>query len=240
MGRLLSLLATLGLVLATGCSWPWSRQPSEVERLEALSGGRFQELDLQGLEADLARPRGGLKLSISTNRTEYYVGEPIIVELRLENVGSPEPGKPPRDIPVYFEPVAHFRGGRQAEWLVNFFIRSESDGRAVYRSPRVTVPDQQRASYYHYVVLPPHSYVGRRFVFWPRRAPGLMRPGRYSLRAIYSVSDDFAYVIVNKDLTAEQVEILGERLAYVRVWTGRLYSNKVEFRIKRKRRWLFF
>jgi len=239
MRRLVVLMAISSLAVLAGCAWP-RRSTGELQRMERISRGRLRELDIEGIEADLARPRGGLKLSLTTNRTEYYVGEPIIVELRLENIGSSDPAKPPRDIPVYFEPVAYGRGGRQVEWLVNFFIRSESEDRLVYRSPQVTIPERDRASYYHYVILPPRSYVGRRFVFWPRRAPGLMKPGRYSLRAVYSVSDDFAYVIINRHLTAEQVDVLGEKLAYVRVWTGKLYSNKVEFRIKRKRRWLFF
>jgi len=230
----------LALALA-GCTLPaflrGGKQPTVRDELGIAPGDeRFREVTPEALDADLARPRNGLRLVIRTDKQAYNIGEPIIVDIRLENVSGAQSPTQARDIPVYFEPLARTRQG-VVEWLFKFQIRRDADQRIIYQSPNVKVPLTDRAQYYHHVTLPPHSFVGRRFVLWPSRARGLMQPGSYALVATYVVDDDSAYVIINRHLTAEQVQIIGQKLAYVRVWTGQLFSNRVVFRVKRKR-WL--
>lgn len=246
--RLLALLPPLAIALSlSGCSWlprtwlpKWAgaKAPSAREVLGVQEGDeRFRDVTDDTLDAELSRPRNGIRLSLRTDKPAYKINEAIMVDVRLENVGASQGPDKARDIPVYFEPVARTRDGAAVEWLFKFQIRSEPDQRLVYQSPDIKVPDADRAEYYHYVSLPPHSFVGRRFVFWPSRARGLLKPGRYSLIAAYTVDEDSAYVIINRHLTAQQVEALGTGLAYVRVWTGQVFSNRVVFQVQRKK-WL--
>jgi len=246
--RSLAFLCPLAVALAlSGCSglattwlpkWGSRKAPSAREALGVQEGDeRFREITDDTLDADLSRPRNGIRLSLRTDKQSYRINEPIMVDLRLENVGASQGRDKARDIPVYFEPVARTRDGAAVEWLFKFQIRSEPDQRLVYQSPDVKVADADRAEYYHYVTLPPQSFVGRRFIFWPARARGLLQPGRYSLVAAYTVDEDSAYVIINRHLTAQQVEALGTGLAYVRVWTGQVFSNRAIFQVQRKK-WL--
>ena len=164
--------------------------------------------------------------------------EPVVLDVRVENrsgLSGDEKDKP-RDVAVYFEPFAKTRKGRTAEWLFKFHVRSEADDRLVYRSPDFTVEEDARADYYHFVNLPQHAYVGRRFAFPPANVRRWLKPGQYTFVAAYQVSKDFPYVIINRHLTAKQVQLLGSKLAYARLWTGKLYSNPVTIRIRRKRR----
>jgi len=230
------LLPGLLALVACGCGFLFKRkQESAAERVLGIDSPQIKEVDSEGLSADLARPRAGLSLAISTEKPDYLIGEPIIVDVRLENAGTPQGPKGAPDIPVYFEPVAHSPAGHAVEWLFEFVIRNEDEQRVIYSSPGINVPDSERAKYYHYVTLPPQSFVGRRFVFQASRSQELSKPGHYSLLATYAVSDSYPYVILNRNFTPEQVELLGTKLAYTRVWTGQLYSNRVEFRIKRKK-----
>lgn len=245
MMRLLRFaMASAFLLAAGGCAWlpriPWlgGKQEPAAKKALGLDDERITELDERGLDAELARPKHGLRLTIRTDKAVYQVGEPIVVDLRIENITTSQ--ETARDIPLYFEPVARTRDGGAIEWLFRFQIHAEPDQRLVYRSPDVKVPDADRADYYHYVVLPPQSYVGRRFIFWPARARGLLNPGPYTIRAAYQVGEDSAYVIINRNLTAQQVELLGTKLAYVRVWTGQVFSNPVTFQVQRKKLWGLF
>jgi len=202
---------------------------------------RFKTETIDDLADEISRPRNGLQLTIRTNKTRYTTEEPIILDVRVENrsgMTNDERDKE-RDIPVYFEPFAKVKGGRSHEWLFKFHVRSEEDQRAVYRSQEFTVPESERGDYYHFVTLPPRAYVGRRFVFPPAKVRNWLKQGRYSIIASYEVSKDFPYVIINRQFSAEQVKILGSKLAYARVWTGRLYSNRavIEIRPKRRRWW---
>ncbi|HUT34076.1 MAG TPA: hypothetical protein VNE39_11380 [Planctomycetota bacterium] len=240
MHRRISLLAVSAALLLTtsGCGWlPWPRRRAEppARNVLGINDDRFRELDEDALDAEVARPKNGLRLTIRTDKTAYQIGEPILVDVRLENVTSPAGGQTARDIPVYFEPLARAREGGAMEWLFKFQIRTEPAERLIYHSPEVKVPDTERGDYYHYVILPPQSFVGRRFVLWPSRARGLTNPGRYNIIAAYMVEEDSAYVIISRHLTAQQVELLGTKLAYVRVWTGQVFSNRVTIHVKRKK-----
>ncbi len=239
-GIVLFLTATLALV-GSGCSlvrwplpWPRRKEPAPAKKALGIDDERFKELSSASLDAEIARAKNGLRLTLRTDKTAYQINEPILVDVRLENVTSPQTGRA-RDIPVYFEPVARVREGRAMEWLFKFQIRTDNEQRLVYQSPDIKVPDSERAEYYHYVTLPPETFVGRRFIFWPSLARGLTNPGQYGLVAAYVVDEDSAEVIINRHLTAQQVELLGTKLAYVKVWTGQVYSNRVTFQVKRKR-----
>jgi len=243
---LMALVAWLA-VATTGCNvvaslatlspFRGKKKDSVAKDVLGVSDDRIKELDSEALDTEMARPRSGLRLSIHTDKTAYQIGEPIVVDLRLENVTAGAGAEGARDIPVYFEPIARGQGGAAVEWLFNFQIRTEADQRLVYQSPKIRVPEAERADYYHYVVLPPQAFVGRRFIFWPTRVRALNRPGTYGLLAGYQVDEDSAYVIINRNFTAQQVELLGTKLAYARVWTGQVFANRVTFDVKRKK-WL--
>jgi len=243
-GRLLAAAVALLSLGLCGCGdplWPvslaWRKTTPSARRQLGLreEDDRFKELDEESLEAEVAKPRQGLRLSVRTDKPSYQIGEPIMVDVRLENVSTAQSPQGARDIPVYFEPVARAKEGAAVEWLFKFQIRSDHDQRLIYRSPEVKVAEADRANYYHYVVLPPQAFVGRRFVFWPMRVRALTRPGTYSLVARYAVDEDSAFVILNRNFTSAQVELIGPKLAYVRVWTGEVFSNRATFRIERKK-----
>jgi len=244
-GAACAALLALAVLTTAGCNLlplGLRRKPpqEDVKRRFGVTDDRIKVMDIKDLDAEMAQPRSGLRLIIRADKERYYIGDPIIVDVRLENVAPSRGEQGVPDLSVYFEPVAQERGSPPMEWLFNFLIRCEDDEKLIYRSPKVTVPDKDLANYYHYVTLPPQSYVGRTFVFLPSRAPGLMKSGRYSLLASYTVGDDFGLVILNRNLTNSQIELLGTGLAYVRVWTGQVHSNRAEFRIARKKRFLFF
>ena len=245
-----AILLVAGLA---GCGlprlWPWrkSQPPGLPEAPAPAEKGamglpkpleqRFTKESIEELTSEISRTRNGLRLVISTDKTEYTMDEPIVLDMRLENRSgmSSEENDKARDISVYFEPFAKAPGGKPAEWLFKFHVRSEDNERTVYRSRDFTVSDDDRAGYYHFMNLQQHAYVGRRFVFPPGNARNWLAPGRYSFLVSYEVSDEFPYVIINRRLTAKQVQLLGSKLAYTRVWTGKLYSNRATVRIRRKR-----
>jgi len=234
------LAATVALGLA-GCTRPpRERNDSPTKAAGEASDTRFQPLTPEEDQAITARPRGGLRLVIRSEKTEYAMDQPIVVDLRLENVTSPGEGDKARDIPVYFEPFAETPKGGRAEWLFKFFLQREEDDKLVYRSPEFELPRGKRDDYYHFVTLPPQAFVGRRFFFPPARFRKWLEPGRYSLLASYAVGEPFSYILINRHLSGKHAELLGKKLAYKRVWTGRLYSNRVRFRIRGKRRWRLF
>jgi hypothetical protein len=187
----------------------------------------------------MARARNGLRLVLRTNKTVYTVNEPIIIDVGVENVSgaSREPNDKSRDIAVYFEPFAKTPRGRTAEWLFKFQIRAEGTERMIYRSPDFEVKEEDRADYYHFVTLPPRTYIGRRFILPPPRSRNWLPRGAYSILVSYEVGEEFPYVIINRHLSAQQVQLIGRKLAYARVWTGKLYSNSVSLRVRRARRW---
>ncbi|MFW6164077.1 MAG: hypothetical protein ACODAJ_15020 [Planctomycetota bacterium] len=195
---------------------------------------RFKKETLEDLAAEVSRTRNGLRLTASASKQEYTVDEPIVLDVRIENrSGHSKQGRDGgRDIPVYFEPFAKKPSGRPGEWLFKFLVRDADSQDIVYRSDRFEVPESERAKYYHFVTLPEDAYVGRRFVL----PPGNLKPGDYTFLVSYEVSDEFPYVIINRRLSAKQVQLLGSKLAYVRVWTGKLYSNPVTVTIRREGR----
>ena len=248
------LLAALVVMGPTGCGlgrlWPWGKRSAEgpPEAPQPAEKGemgipkpleeRFKHETIEQLASEISRTRNGLRLVISLPKTEFTPEEPIPLDVRIGNASgeSNDERDKPRDIPVYFEPFAKAATGKAAEWLFKFHVRSGRDGRLVYNSPRFTVPEADREEYYHFVTLPQRAYVGRRFVFPPAKARNWLQQGRYSIIASYEVSKDFPYVIINRQFSAEQVKILGSKLAYTRVWTGRLYSNRAEIEVRPKRR----
>jgi hypothetical protein len=195
------------------------------------------EKKLVDLSARLSRPRGGLQLLIRSDKETYAMDEPIALDVELVNrTGLSRSRRDrPRDLSVYFEPLAKTPEGRSAEWLFKFYVFDMFSERARYRSPQFDVPAEKRGDYYHHVTLPPGAFVGRRFVFPPGQAGDWLQPGRYILLVTYEVSHDYPYVIINPELTSRQAEQLGTELAYTRVWTGALYSNVVAFRVEGKR-----
>jgi len=193
-------------------------------------------------EPPLSRALRGLQLVVRTDKDSYTTDEPVVLDVRLYNrTGrSDEREDLPRDLSVYFEPFARNPRGRWAEWLFKFYVFELNRGRRHYSSPRFDVPADHRDRYYHHVTLPPNAFVGRRFVFPAARTRNWLEPGRYILLVTYEVSDDYRYVIINRDLTVRQAKLLGRDIAYTRVWTGRLISNVVAFRVQRKKRFALF
>jgi hypothetical protein len=231
MRTIVSVAAVLALAIGiTGC-WPWKGEDEDSvsRRTLGVDDPRIREVKLEELEADMARPRDGLRLVASLDQTDYREDEPIVLDLRLENVTGVR-GEAARDVSVYYEPFFTTKEGGRVEWLFKFLVETEKDGKVAYRSPEFEVSGDERGDYYHFVTLPAQSYLGRSFVL--RR--GSLKPGRYSLVAAYRVSEDYPYVIINPRLTRSQVDLLSRKLAYVRVWTGRIFSNRVRFRIRKK------
>jgi len=200
------------------------------DQREAKMASRAERL--RGLSARLAQPRSGLQLAIRTDKEVYRPDEAISLDVELVNVTGARRfrGDRPRDVTVYFEPVARNAQGESVEWLLKFFAYEVYTGRPCYTSPRLTVPAEARAGLYHHVTLPPGGFVGRRFTFAP--AKEWLTPGDHFFVVTYQVSDDCAHVILSPALTAEHVKALGNDLAYTPVWTGRLYSNSAFFRVR--------
>ena len=240
MRKTLPCVLAAAFAALAGCTPFWNRTEPASKRVLGVTDPRIREMTIETAEAEMARPQGGLRLVIDTDRKVYRMDEPIVLDVRLENITGSEPKEEGRDIAIYYEPFAKTPEGEQAEWLFRFVLRSESDGEIVYQSREFEVKEKDRGGYYHYVTLPPQSFVGRKFVSRPARVGNWLKPGRYSFIVDYAVSEDYPYVIVNRQLSQSQVTELGLKLAYVRVWTGRLYSNRVEFRIRGARRFLFF
>lgn len=202
--------------------WRATARPAKEQRLVDLS-------------ARIARPRDGLQLLMRTDKEVYGPDEPIAVDVQLVNrTGQQRFHRDrPRDLSIYFEPVAETPGGGEAEWQFNFHIFEIYSGKARYHSPKFEVPEEARQRYYHHVTLPPGAFVGRRFIFPPPRQQGWLEPGDHFIVASYQVSDEYPYVIISPRLTAHHAKALGTEKAYTRVWTGRIFSNIVTFRVSR-------
>jgi hypothetical protein len=233
-------VAFLLLIGPSGCLGLWGKKQSQAKRVLGVDDPRLKEMKLEDMDAEAAQPRAGLRLVLRTDKTEYRMDDPILVEVRVQNATGATRDDKAIDIPVYLEPFAKTPGGGEAEWLFKFEVRSGKDDKPVYRSPEFGVPEADRAGYYHFATLPPQSFVGREFGFPPARRRDWLKPGRYTFRAAYIVSDDYPYVILNRHFTSTQVELLGSKLAYTRVWTGKLFSNPITIRIKGDRRWWLF
>jgi hypothetical protein len=245
MRQTFQTLAVLLLLGAGGCLFPRSRDETGGESVlrKNLEGGQLEELTLEQIEARRAKAIAGLRLMAEADREEYELDEPIVVDVRLENVTGGNSGEKGRDIHTYFEPFVQVPKGGRAEWLFKFRIQRERDGKLIYRSPSFKLDDQERAKYYHYVTLPEQASIGRKFEFPAPRVRDWLEPGEtYGLYVSYVVGDSSPYyVIINRHLTAAQVEMLGFKLAYVRVWSGKLFARKVTFRVKpNRKRFLFF
>jgi hypothetical protein len=194
-----------------------------------------KEEKIQDLSARLARPQNGLQLLIRTDKEVYDPDEPILLDVQLINrtgVTGFRADKP-RDLSVYFEPMATRPGGGSAEWLFKFFVFDVYSGEPRYQSPRFEVPAERRGPYYHYATLAPRSFVGRQFVLPPASDRNWLKPGVQFIIVSYEVSNEYPYVVITPQLTAYQAKALGTDTAYTKVWTGRLYSNAVTFRIQR-------
>lgn len=196
-----------------------------------------QEKKLEDISARLARPRDGLQLLIRTDKATYRPDEPIVLDVQLINRSGRRRmrGDHRRDLSVYFEPFATTPEGGAAEWLFKFHIFEVYGGRPRYHSPRFKVPQEARADYYHHVTLPPAAFVGRRFILPPARERNWLEPGLHFIVVAYEVSDEFPYIVITPEMTAQQAHALGTDVAYTRVWTGKLYSNIVTFDIRRPR-----
>jgi len=186
------------------------------------------------LAALRAGPRDGLQLVARTTKDTYRMDEPITLDVQLANATGARrgPGDKPRDVTVYYEPVAKNSKGETAEWLLKFYAYEVVSGRSRYASPKLSVPPARRAELYHHVTLPPGGFVGRRFTFAPAR--NWLLPGDHFIVVTYEVGGDSARVILSPDLNADQVQALGNDLAYTTVWTGKLWSNVAVFRVKSK------
>jgi len=158
------------------------------------------------------------------------------------NVTGGRSGAKGRDIPVYYEPFVKLPKRGPMEWLFKFRIQRESDGKVIYASPKFSVDKDERAKYYHYVTLPEQAWIGRGFQLPKPSSGNWLEPGEtYSLHVSYIVDDAYPMVIIDRHLTSSQVQMLGLKLAYVKVWTGTLHSAPVRFRVKaKKKRFLLF
>jgi hypothetical protein len=185
--------------------------------------------------ARLRHRHDGLLLLARTDKASYTMDEPISLDIELANCSgqSRTRGDKPRDVSVYFEPVAKTAGGERAEWLLKFFAYEVVSGRLCYASPRFEVPAAQRGDLYHHVTLPPNAFVGRRFTFAP--ASQWLEPGDYFFLVSYQVGDESGLVILHPELTVAQAKALGNDLAYTRVWTGHIFSDAVVFHVGRKK-----
>ena len=207
-------------------------------RTASAAAKRGSKLD--DLSSRLGRPRDGLQLLIRSEKQVYGPDHPIVVDVRLANrTGTTRDRRDkPRDLSVYYEPLADAPDGEPAEWLFKFYLFDARDERPRYTSPRFDVSLEDRARYYHYATLPPAAFVGRRFAFPAPSTLKWLPPGDYFFVVSYEVGDDCSQVILNPEFTPQHVEALGTAAAYARVWTGRLFSNVVVFRVESKRSFL--
>ena len=183
----------------------------------------------KGAEGELARAKNGLALSVRTDKAHYEPHETIDLRATLRNVTGLRPGDKGRDIPVHVDVLAQTPKGRLAEWLLTLEVRDDETKEVVYRSPELRVPDIDRRKYHHVITLPPRVFVGWTFKF----PPMVFTPGRrYAILASYVVGDAYPHIIRHRDFTVEHVKLLGVKLAYHRIWTGRLVSNRAVVRIR--------
>ena len=151
---------------------------------------------------------GDLEVTLQARKTEYRVGEPVEVELRLSNTSN-------RFLCVYNEAM-------QEGWLV--FLDIVKDGKPEYQSRRI--PFDRTAAHSHYAWIPPGGFVGQRLTGWKPS-----EPGTYMLAAEYA-NDRYQIVYASMKLTPEDLRVLGER-AFVTVWTGRSRSNVIQITVKK-------
>ena len=174
--------------------------------------------DRTKLVEDLHRPKE-LSLIVVTNKTKYKSGEPMTIQVMLQNTGQ-------EDITVYNElwPPG---------WLIDLEIR-DREKRTVYRSqPEVFERTLERS---HYVVLYPLCFVGIYYTIEPNQE--LLKPGRYRLKAQYKNSHDCCFA--SMELTQDDLDRMAKaglyEKAFVKPWTGDVWSNAVEFKVS-GRKW---
>ena len=196
----------------------------------------------EDLPRQLSLPRSGLQLVVRADKETYRLDEPIVLDVKLVNRTGWQRNRRDkrRDLSVYFEPFAKTADGKRAEWLFKFHVFDQFREGARYQSPRFDVPPTQRANYYHHITLAPRAFVGRSFVLPPARAGNWLEPGDYFILVSYEVSNDYPYVILNREFTSRHAELLGTDTAYTRVWTGKLYSNPVVFSVRGNKRFVLF
>jgi len=190
---------------------------------------------LETRAARLPHRYNGLGIIARTSKASYTPDEPIELRVELVNCSGAtgRRGDRPRDVAVYFEPVAETPDGELAEWLFKFYVFDVYTGRQCYVSPEFKAPPANRDDLYHHATLAPGAFIGRRFVFAPARQ--WLKPGDYFILATYEVSNDYGAVILHPALTQSQAKVLGDQAAYTRVWTGRIYSNVAMFHVQRPR-----
>lgn len=158
----------------------------------------------------------GLRILLWTNKNEYKVGEPILLDFRIYNSGR--------------KPVNVYAEFEREGWLVLFEMRRKDESRdPVYQStPAQVTARKPRDSLY--LVLSPGSTVGR---FYNLAAPpGKAFPaGEYEIQAGYT--NTYEACLASLYFQEEDIQLLGRR-AYVRLWTGQLVSASVPVRIKGK------
>jgi hypothetical protein len=200
--RVLVVTAVWMVALGLGASDAQAEERAETPRPAPGGGMRLDDIT------------AGLRLQLAINKFQYKVGEPILIDLRLYNLGN-------KDAKVYFEMD---REG----WLVYFEIRDAKSGEPVYQSAPVGV-SQRKLRDSHYVVLPSGSFVGRYY--------SLSRPGKdfgegdYILQAAYT--NTYELCLASMEFTEKEIQALG-RGAYIKLWTGQVLSNAIPFQIKGK------
>lgn len=174
--------------------------------------------DREKLRDGLHQPKE-LRLIVVTNKTKYKSGEPMTVQVMLQNTGQEE-------ITVYNElwPPG---------WLIELEIQ-DGDGHRVYRSsPEVFERTLERS---HYAVLYPLCFVGIYYTVEPNQE--LLEAGRYQLRAKYENRHDCCFA--SMEFTQDDLDRMAKaglyEKAFVKPWTGDVWSNAVEFRVS-GRKW---
>jgi len=173
--------------------------------------------DLRQALREKPDPVKGLLLRVRPDREVYRSDEPIMMELTLENVSA-------KDIAVYIE--------LETGVLVGLRVRGTGKGnRFNYVSPAIDLvrTPENFAEVSHYVVLPPGYYVGRPIIL----SANLLRPGKYSLTAVYQ--NKFASCLAKPGFTPEEIQLLQEGALMDGLWRGRVVSNAVDFEVVKAR-----
>jgi hypothetical protein len=149
------------------------------------------------------------RLALINANGQVKHSDPIWLDFRLENVSQADA--------VIFNEL-------DLGWLVAIeFV----DARGAPVSPAQS--KQKPAGALHYVVLPPHRFVGRMFGFRHVGQEWSLKPGKYFVRVVYR-NPDAKFCVVSPGLTPEDVRTLGEK-ALIPVLTGQIISNVVEFEV---------
>jgi len=204
MQKTLSLVAVLAAVALFGCA---STRPTKRAKRAEKPVTINDIMQAQTISPPISLDPEVL-LMLRTNKLVYKVGEPVVIDFRLHNLG--------KSFKCFYSELL------QQGFLTAIDI---TKGAApIYRSPPLRILKNRPPELSHFAWIPPSGFLGMTYVAWRPT-----EPGTYRLAVTYR-NQDYQIVLANMRFTNEQLQALGDR-AFVRVWQGSATSNAVEITV---------